>query len=285
MTSFFGRYARYSVQNFKILLTSSSMALSISINSRQFRASFLALALATLICAGQPASARMNDPFESFNRMSHSGNLLLDRYIAKPASEFYGKAVPPEIANMVQRMSSNLALPSAAMNQFLQFQFERGMQNSLRFLVNSTVGLAGAFDVAAYFGFYEYRTDFGSTLHNSFGLGSGPYLVLPAFGPSNLRDGIGFAVDTVFNPLYWLAPSLDVAGVVSFNAIASIGKRHANATIVDPLFYESEDSYTQTKLYFNQNREFELVGGIVEEDYLDPYIGTGDIYEELFGPF
>ena len=66
---------------------------------------------------------------------------------------------------------------------------------------------------------------------------------------------------------------------------AAVGKRHANATIIDPLFYESEDSYAQTRLYYTENREFELLGGFPEEDYLDPYIGTGDIYEELFGPF
>ncbi len=248
----------------------------------------LALAISTvaIINFALPAAGRMDeDPFEPINRTAHAGNLVLDRYIAKPASEIYGSAMPAEFANAVQRISSNLSLPSSALNQFLQFQFERGMHNSLRFIINSTIGIAGTFDVATYMGIYEYKTDFGTTLHNTFGMSSGPYVVLPIFGPSNVRDSLGFAADTLLNPLYWVVPSMDAAPVVSFNALAAIGKRHANATIIDPLYYESEDSYGQTRLYFTQNRDFELRGGFPGEDYFDPYIGTGEIYEELFGPF
>ena len=244
------------------------------------------MAFAALLFSAQPIFAQIdNDPLEQFNRLSHTGNVMLDRFIARPASEVYGKFVPHDIDSIVQRMSSNLTLPGSAVNQFLQFKFDRGMQNSLRFLINTTVGLGGAFDVATYAGLDEYRSDFGSTLHNTFGMGPGPYVEMPAFGPSNARDGIGFVVDTVFNPLQWVLPSLDMAGVVTFKAVAALGKRHANAAIINPLFYESEDSYTQTRLYYTRNREYELQGGFSEEDYHDPYIGTGDIYDKLFDPF
>ena len=252
---------------------------------RRLGAAPAALALAAMLSAPSDAAASMDDPFEPANRLSHAGNLMLDRFIAKPLSEAYGFAVPDAVAGAVQRVSSNLALPSSALNHFLQLELSRGVQTTMRFAVNSTVGVAGIFDVATEFGLDEDHTNFGTTLYRTLGLGSGPYIVMPAFGPSNVRDGIGFFVDAVANPLYWTLEPAGVGGIATFNAIATVGKRHENAQAIDPIFYGSEDSYAQLRLYYGQNRKFELGGGVPGEDYLDPYIGTGEIYEELFDPY
>lgn len=134
------------------------------------------------------------DPFEPFNRAMFSVNETVDDAVLKPVAQGY-RAVLPELVRIgVSNFFSNLEDVWIGVNNFLQGKPAEGVQDFARFAFNSTIGLLGLLDVSTDFNLPKHNEDFGQTL-GRWGAGTGPYLVLPLFGPSNIRDGIGFAVD------------------------------------------------------------------------------------------
>jgi phospholipid-binding lipoprotein MlaA len=142
------------------------------------------------------------DPFEGFNRAMYTFNDKLDRYVLKPVAKGY-RAVLPEVARKgVSNFFGNLHDPGIMVNNLLQGKFTQAASDLGRFLVNSTVGIVGLFDVATYAGLEKHDEDFGQTLA-VWGVGEGAYLVLPVLGPSNLRDGFGLIPDwELYPPTY-----------------------------------------------------------------------------------
>jgi len=134
------------------------------------------------------------DPFESFNRKVYSFNDTIDRAAVKPIAQAYEKAVPNPIRAGVSNILSNLNDISVAFNNILQGKFKNAFSDLGRFTINTTVGLLGIFDVASTSGLDKNDEDFGQTL-GYWGIGDGPYIVLPFFGPSNLRDSVSRVVD------------------------------------------------------------------------------------------
>ena len=139
----------------------------------------------------------IHDPLEPFNRAMYSFNAQLDRKVLLPVIKIYRKIIPGFARRGVTNFFDNLDDIRTGINQILQLRPKRALQTTGRFLTNTTLGIAGLWDPASRFGIPKHDEDFGQTLGH-YGVKPGPYLVLPLFGPSGLRDGVGRVVDAGF---------------------------------------------------------------------------------------
>lgn len=142
--------------------------------------------------------AEESDPWERFNRSVHKFNLALDRSILKPIAQGYDGLVPQPIKKGTSNFFDNFSEVNSTFNNLLQGKMLDSATSGSRFLINTTIGIFGIFDVATAIGLEEQPEDFGQTL-GYWGVGAGPYLVLPFFGPSSLRDGTGSLSDFMVN--------------------------------------------------------------------------------------
>lgn len=198
-------------------------------------------------CASAPDEYRdPRDPLEPYNRAMHKFNKATDDAIIKPVAEGYKKITPEPVDRGITNFFNNLADVNSAVNNLLQFKLSRAGSDVGRLAVNSTVGVLGFFDVATNMGLPSYKEDFGQTL-GYWGAEPSPFLVLPFFGPSTLRDSIGLAGDTVVNPLYNVEKNTVYWGAVGVN-------------IVD------------------QRADLLTAGKILEEAALDPYVFLRDAF-------
>jgi phospholipid-binding lipoprotein MlaA len=164
----------------------------------------LSLLLAAVLLGGSgavqaQATPSPNDPLESFNRAVFNFNEGLDRHVLKPVASAYRDVVPSPVRTGVGNFIGNFADAWSAINQFLQGKADEGVHMTLRVIVNSTFGLAGLVDWGTEMGLERQSEDFGQTL-GRWGLGAGPYLVLPVLGPSSLRDAGGLVLDLQTTP-------------------------------------------------------------------------------------
>ncbi|MGJ7917803.1 VacJ family lipoprotein [Massilia sp. LXY-6] len=157
-------------------------------------------------CATGPG-ANPADPFEPLNRVTWRINDAIDRTVAQPVARGYNRVVPRPVRTGVGNFFSNLGDVPVMFNDFAQLRFMDGMSDLLRVAVNSTFGLLGFLDVATAAGIQKHDQDFGLTLAR-YGMPSGPYLVLPLFGPSTFRDAAGFGVDQYAAPVNYARPAV-----------------------------------------------------------------------------
>ena len=153
-------------------------------------------------CASLPAGANRvaHDPFEPMNRAIFAVNDTIDAALLKPVARVYVDYVHEGVREVFGNIFGNVADVWTAVNQLLQGKPVEAVGDLSRFVINSTLGFFGVADVASSFGFEKHREDFGQTL-GVWGLGSGPYLVLPIFGPSSFRDSAGFGLDYATDPV------------------------------------------------------------------------------------
>ncbi|NOX74655.1 MAG: VacJ family lipoprotein [Alphaproteobacteria bacterium] len=230
----------------------------------------IVLALALSACTTAPRETGINDPYEAGNRKVHAFNKSLDKAILKPASGAYGAITRGPVSQGVSNFSSNMSLPGVMVNDLLQLNMTEFFGNSFRFVMNTTVGLGGIFDVATQNGLPEYGTDFGETLF-VWGVPEGTYLELPVYSGRTQRETVGIAVDFVLNPMNYVLPgNFRTIGTAS-HILNSLGDRNRFSDIVESVLYESEDSYAQGRLLYLQSRRFQLYGGLNEDDLEDPY--------------
>ena len=159
----------------------------------EMRFLFLFASLALSGCASP--SHNQKDPFESFNRGIYRFNDTLDKAVLKPAAKGYNAVVPPPGRMMLSNFFSNLNDVVVAVNDLLQFKMVQAASDTGRIVVNTTIGFLGLADVASQVGLERHNEDFGQTL-GRWGIGSGPYLMLPLLGPSSIRDGAGLYADS-----------------------------------------------------------------------------------------
>jgi phospholipid-binding lipoprotein MlaA len=159
------------------------------------------IALLVSACASAPhdASLPISDPNESANRQVLAAN----QRILGPVSEGVRAAVPGPVHERLHDLNSNLKEPRILVNNLLQLRFDAAARTTTRFVVNTTVGVGGLFDVAGRNGIAQQSGDFGQTLF-VWGVSEGPYVVWPYLGPSTQRDAVGSVVDMAANPLGWL---------------------------------------------------------------------------------
>ena len=163
----------------------------------------VAIALAMPAAAAEPSAdgaSKAGDPLAPLNRKVLAVNYVLDRAVLRPASRVYRRVVPGFARTGVRNALNNLLEPRTVLNQCLQGKLGTAAADAGRFVVNSTLGIGGLFDPATTMGLERHSEDFGQTL-GRWGVGTGPYLVLPVIGPSTLRDGGAKLVDVATGPM------------------------------------------------------------------------------------
>jgi phospholipid-binding lipoprotein MlaA len=157
-------------------------------------------------CATGP-DASPNDPLEPFNRVVFRANDKIDQYVAIPLAKGYRKVTPSPVRTAVTNFFSNIGDVGNIINNALQGKGEDAVNSLMRVAFNTTFGIAGLIDIATPAGLRKHPQDFGLTLGN-WRVPSGPYLVLPLFGPSSFRDGAGLAVDFQLDPVSYAEPGV-----------------------------------------------------------------------------
>lgn len=220
-------------------------------------------------CAQMPVAADVSDPHEVENRQMFAFNVGIDRQLLKPVASAVGDGRGP-IMTGVKHFADNADAPADVLNNLLQLRIGRAAHNTLRFAVNSTVGIGGLFDPATALGVEAKPTDFGETLY-VWGVDEGHYQVLPVVGPSTARDTAGMVVDYAINPLNFLLKSPESTVVTVAHAADKIGSRSRHSETVDSILYDSADAYAQARLLYLQNRHYALGQAPADETFEDPY--------------
>ena len=218
------------------------------------------IALSTLLCAAKPAVSAEDkflhdDPFEGFNRAMFAFNDVLDIYVLTPVARGYRTITTPSIRARVTSVIDNLKEPMSAVYNLLQGEPGKSANNIGRFAVNSTLGLAGMFDVAGGWGIENTVTNFDKTLA-TWCTPDGPYVVLPFFGVGTPRSFTGKLVDSFGEPVYWATLNREDGIYASFSyaAIDMINWRESMLDTTDTLRKNSVDYYATMRGAFIQNR-------------------------------
>ncbi|MGD0190181.1 MAG: VacJ family lipoprotein [Rhizomicrobium sp.] len=228
-----------------------------------------ALAVAALgwLLAGCTTTSRealdANDPFEPMNRAVFTFDEKFDKYVVLPAAGFYLGYVPVPIRKGLHNAVANLNSPVTFANDLFQGEVGQAGRTLGRFGLNSTVGLGGLVDVATPAGLTAHRSDFGQTLAR-FGIGEGPFVVLPIIGPEPPRDMVGDAVDLAIDPLTYLPGSLplgDRIGIaIGFHVVNPFERHARNIFLRQELEKDSLDPYATMRSTYRQVRAREIAG-------------------------
>ncbi|MFT5136467.1 MAG: phospholipid-binding lipoprotein MlaA [Arenicella sp.] len=207
------------------------------------------------------------DPFEPVNRTVFAFNDRADKLVLKPAAKAYNYVLPQPVKKGVSNFFGNLQEPANVVNNLLQGKFDRALASTFRFTVNSTIGVLGLVDVAKTLSVEPAKEDFGQTMA-AWGVGPGPYIMLPLFGPSNLRDGIGrFSENAIYYPISEFGDSSSVQLGLSLTSVIS---SRVDLLGTDELIDSQLDPYAFLKQAFEQQRIESLYDGnapVVEQDF------------------
>ena len=214
--------------------------------------------LATLLTACATTGDNPKDPYEERNRAVWEFNRSIDKALLKPVAEGYQYITPDPVETGVSNFFDNIGEISNIVNALLQAKFGDAGKSTGRFLINSTIGIAGLLDPATEMGIEEQDEDFGQTLA-VWGFESGPFLMLPLIGPSNARDGIGFAVDSfgVYSPYDSLNDSQTEWTLRSLWLIDT----RAQLLPLEEQLEEALDEYLMVRDAYLQRREFLICDG------------------------
>ena len=212
-------------------------------------------------CASTGADINTNDPFEPANRVVFGFNRGLDRALIKPVAEAYTAVLPEPVRDGIHNVLSNLFLPITFANDLLQGELNRGSETLGRFAINSTIGIGGLLDVANGWGIHPHTEDFGQTLA-VWGVGDGPYLVLPVLGPSGARDATGDVADIFLQPFPYVAET---------GAADGIDLRSRNLDLLDQIDRDSLDPYATLRSIYRQSRDDEIRNGKPEFNNLSDF--------------
>ncbi len=219
----------------------------------------------TIIFIHIPASKAQSDgvdPLIKINRNVYAFNQGFDRIIVKPVSKGYDKVMPEFAKRGLGNFFNNIDDVNVIANDLLQLKITTAVEDSCRLVINTTLGIAGVIDVASNFGLYKNHEDFGQTL-GYWGVGTGPYLVVPFLGNTTLRDAIGFLPDYLLNPIFWVDED------------AYSNTLYALDTIDTRLYYMaaeamiSGDEYVFVRNAHLQRREYLVADGEVIDEWDD----------------
>ena len=220
------------------------------------------LLIVSLLVLSFSAKSQEYDPWMRLNKHFFSVNDYFDQLLVRPIALTYTNVTPRFFQVGVGNVFDNLQDVNVAINDFLQFKIEDGLSDSGRIIVNSTIGIGGILDVATSMGLYRNEEDFGQTL-GVWGFDAGPYVFLPVFGASNLRDSVGMIVDALFNPIRY---------------IENIESRYT-LYLADELDFRSSllaydeliigDRYLFVREAYIQNREYVVNDGEVTNEFGD----------------
>lgn len=207
------------------------------------------------------------DPYQAVNQKIFSFNKFLDDHLARPVAKFYVAVTPDPIERGIDNVFDNLKEVTNVVNDLLQGKFVQAANDSGRFAINSTLGIAGLFDVASLLSLKKSDgEDFGQTL-GYWGVPEGPYIMLPFMGPSTLRDAPSYFFDQLIDPLDYLDNSTDRA------ATTALGVVNTRASLLEYDNLLSGASYTLVRDVYLQRRAYQVTDGAVEDEFddLDDY--------------
>ena len=224
--------------------------------------------------------AQYPDPIESANRGIFAFNRQVDKWILDPVTKAYRYVVPKPVRVALSRVFINLGSTKTIVNDCLQLEWEDATVSTTRLVLNTTIGIAGLFDVAAEIGLEGHNSDFGQTLALA-GVPSGPYLVIPVLGPANVRDGLGTVIDGFFQPTYYIiGPANLLIGpteILLYTGTSGISTRDRHYLALKALEESSVDFYATLRSGYYQQRIEEIWGR--REDHLttaEPLLGDFD---------
>jgi phospholipid-binding lipoprotein MlaA len=226
------------------------------------------LIVATALTAGcatsNQAKGDPRDPFERVNRATFKFNDALDRAALKPVAKGYRKVTPHFVQTGVSNFMDNLDTPRTLVSDLLQGKFKASFNDTGRLLLNSTLGLGGLLDPATDAGLSKNDEDFGQVL-GKWGIGSGPYIVLPLLGPSTMRDGIGRIPDHFTDPINYVERDSIRWGLWG----VSVVDLRARYLDVEQTLNQTYDRYAFMRNVYLQRREYQVTDGNVPEDTAD----------------
>ena len=209
--------------------------------------------------AEEPLAPPPPDPLEWFNQPVFEFNLKLDEYALRPIATGYDAVMPNAAQRGVQRFFKNLGVVERFANNLFQGKLPQAGKEVGRFVVNTTIGGVGFFDVAdEWLGWKESSEDFGQTLA-VYGVPSGPYLMLPFYGPSNIRDTVGFVADGAMNPMTYFLSTLQLIAVRGGTTMGSaINYRSLNLELFEDVNRYTVDLYGAVQDGYQQKREKQI---------------------------
>lgn len=220
----------------------------------------------SMVLFSSPISARADDtpvdpdPWEGFNRAMFQFNDYLDRYALKPAAQGYRFVMPDLAERGVSNFFDNLQDVRTLANNVMQFKFHDAASDTARITMNTFFGLGGVFDVATPFGLERHDEDFGQTL-GYWGVPAGNYLVLPFFGPSTVRDGVGLVPDMYLDPVG------DVDHVPTRNTLYGVRLVDTRAELLKAEGLISGDRYLFIRDAYLQRREYLVNDGRIDSEF------------------
>ncbi|MBA56258.1 MAG: hypothetical protein CMK89_17545 [Pseudomonadales bacterium] len=210
------------------------------------------------------------DPWEGFNRAMFGFNDTLDFYVLKPVAKGYDKAMPDPLQDGVSNFFNNIGEIRTIFNGLLQFKFKQAGLDTTRFLVNTTVGVFGFIDIGSRIGLEQHDEDFGQTL-GYWGVGSGPYVVLPLLGPNTVRDSIGLIPDDYISPYQAVDHDLTRYSIRALQVVdLRAGLLEAESLIAGDRYSFFRDAYLQ-------RRDFLVNDGQMADDFLE----DDDLFEDF----
>lgn len=229
--------------------------------------------------SAEPDNGDNRDPWEGFNRRMFAVNDTLDGALIVPTARAYRAVTHKKQRKGIRNFLANARTPVILVNDLLQGEFKRAGNTLSRFAINTTIGFGGMGDPAERMGIPQHSEDFGQTLA-VWGAPSGPYLVLPFFGPSTLRDGIGAGVDTAIDPLTWVRT--DAAQYTRFTraGVTAISLREPLIEPLQQIEDNSLDYYASLRSFYFQARQNQIANGRTDFDDL-PDIGEFEEFDEI----
>ncbi len=195
-----------------------------------------------------------NDPIEPTNRAIYAFNNGLDTVLLKPAAQAYRFVLPQPVRTGIHNVLNNLSTPVELSNDMLEGKPRRAGDTTMRFLINTTVGVVGFFDVAKDWGYPDHDNDFGVTLA-LWGVPDGPYLFLPVFGPSGPRDAIGLGVNAAMDPFNWVGQGAAVRALDwSRFGLNALDQRERHLDDIDSIQKTALDPYATFRSLYRQHR-------------------------------
>jgi phospholipid-binding lipoprotein MlaA len=199
-----------------------------------------------------------NDPLEPTNRAIYAFNNGLDTVIMRPAAQAYRFLLPSVVRGSIHNVLANLGTPVQLSNDMLQGKPHRAGDTTMRFLINTTVGALGIFDLATDWGYPDHDSDFGMTLA-LWGLPEGPFLFLPVFGPSDPRDAVGLGVNAAMDPFTWVGQGAAVRALDwSRFAVNGLDQRERHLDDIESIKKTALDPYATFRSLYRQHRHAQI---------------------------
>ncbi len=249
--------------------------------SRLTRAAIVAsLAFVLAACAvAPPRPAGTDDPYQGFNRKMFAFNRVADKYVMRPVARAYVRVTRPKGREHISDFFANLRTPITIINEVLQGRPEPALQSTVRFVINTTVGLLGFFDPATAMKLPADATDFGVTLAH-WGVREGPYLVLPLIGPSSVRDVWRLPVDSYFDPTVWYVREHSLKWHAEYApGLFYLVTVRASVLSDDAILDSAFDPYTFVRDAYRQHRLYEIYYGNPPFSAIQELQGTNESEE------